>query len=132
MKFLVLILVGLLVGAMGATVVVNTMRQRDAYARGLMDVMQHHYAGLRESLRARRCDASASAHAIAQMRAVGADIDTAIYPDATPDAPFREYSARLTAALDAAAAASPVDCNALAPHVQVIGKVCDECHQQYR
>jgi cytochrome c556 len=132
MKFLIAILIGLLVGAMGATIVVNTLRQRDAYARGLMDVMQHHYSGLRESLRTRRCDAGASAHAIAQLRALGADIDTALYPDSTPDAPFREFSARLTTALDAAAAASPSACAALAPHVQVIGKVCDECHQQYR
>lgn len=132
MKFIVLLLIGLLVGAMGAVVVVNTLRARDAYARGLMEVMQHHYGGLRESLRSRRCDATASAHAIAQLHALSADVDSAIYPDATPDAPFREFSTRLASTLDAAATAAPADCAALTPHVQSIGKVCDECHQQYR
>ena len=129
MKFVILLLIGLLVGAMGATVVVNTLRARDAYARGLMDVMQHHYSGLRESLRSGRCDATTSAHALAQLRALAPDVDTAIYADATPDAPFREFSERFSTTLDAA---TPADCAALGPHVQRIGKVCDECHQQYR
>lgn len=132
MKHLILLLIGLLAGAMGATVVVNTLRQRDAYARGLMDVMQHHYAALREGVRARHCEAAATAHALAQVRALAPDIDMAIYPDATPDAPFREFSSRLGTTLDAAAAAAPADCAALAPHVQAVGKACDDCHQQYR
>jgi cytochrome c556 len=132
MKLLILFLIGLLAGAMGATVVVNTLRARDAYARGLMDVMQHNYAQLRENLRAKRCDAPASAHAIGQMRALAPDIDQAIFADATPEASFREFSTRFATTLDAAATAAPGDCAALAPHVQSIGKVCDDCHQQYR
>jgi cytochrome c556 len=132
MKYLILFLIGLLAGAMGATIFVNTMRQRDAYARGLMDVMQHHYAGLRENIRARRCEATASTYAISQLRTLATDVDSAIYPDATPDAPFREFSSRLSTMLDAASAAAPADCTVLATHVQRIGKVCDECHQQYR
>ena len=132
MKFVILLLIGLLVGVMGATVVVNTLRARDAYARGVMDVMQHHYASLRESLRSGRCDATASAHALAQLRAQASDVDTAIYADATPEAPFREFSERFSTTLDAAAAATPVDCAQLGPQVQRIGKVCDDCHQQYR
>ncbi len=132
MKLLILFFIGLLVGAMGATMVVNTLRQRDAYARGLMDVMQHDFVYLREELRSKHCDEAMSAHALAQLRALAPDTDSAIFPDSIADAPFREFSSRLTTALDAAASSAPADCAALAPHVQSIGKACDECHQRYR
>lgn len=130
MKLVIALVVGLLAGAMGAVVVANTLRQRDAYARGLMDVMQHNYSVLRESLRTRRCDPAATAHALGQLRALAPDIDTAVYTDNTPDAPFREFSGRLATTLEHAAPAA--DCAALAPLARDIGKVCDECHQQYR
>jgi cytochrome c556 len=132
MKYAILLLIGLLAGAMGATVVVNTLRQRDAFARGVMDVMQHHFATLRENIRARRCDPIQSAHAITQMGALANDIEPAIYPDSTADAPFREFTGRFTDTLGAVPSPPPTDCAVLAPLVQKIGKVCDDCHQQYR
>ena len=130
MKLLIALVVGVLIGAMGAVVVANTLRQRDAYARGLMDVMQHHYSSMREGLRVQRCEPAETARALARLRALAPDIDTAVFADDTPDAPFREFSARLVTTLDRAPAAP--DCAALAPLVQDIGTVCDECHQQYR
>ena len=132
MKLLILFFIGLVVGAMGATTVINTLRQRDAFARGVMDVVQHHYATLRENLRAQHCEETASAYAIGQMRVLSTDIDAAVYGNDTPDAPFREFDARLASTLADAAAANPKDCATLAPHVQALGKVCDECHQRYR
>jgi cytochrome c556 len=132
MKHLILLLIGLLVGAMGASIVANTLRQRDAYARGAMDVMQHHYGALREAIRAQRCDAQKTATDIAQLRALANDIEPAVYPDATPEAAFREFVERLHGALGEIPAPPPSDCTALAPLVQKVGKVCEDCHQQYR
>lgn len=137
MKYAILFLLGLAVGAMGATIVVNTLGQRDAYPRGLMNVIGHHYGVLREELRAQRCDATAgvpskSALAIGQLRGLADDINPAIYPDGAPDPPFREFTLRLHDALAEVPSPPPADCAALAPLVQKIGKVCDECHQQYR
>ena len=131
MRNLILLAIGLFLGAMGATVVSNTLQQRSAYARGTMNVMQHHYASLREDIRARRCDANRSGFAIAQMHSLSAEIAPAVYPDSTPDAPFREFMQRLDGEL-AAATPPPTQCSDLAPAVQRIGKVCDDCHQQYR
>lgn len=132
MKQIVLLLIGLVVGAMGAVIVTNALRARDAYARGAMDVMQHHYGSLREDLRAKRCDARKSLLALTQLRALSNEIEPAVYPDSTPESAFREFSARLRDALDAGVAAAPADCGALAPVAEKVGKVCDECHQQYR
>ena len=131
MRNAILLLIGLFIGAMGATVVSNTLHERNAYARGAMDVMQHHYASLREDIRARRCDANRSTQAITQLRALSAEIGPSVYADAIPDAPFREFQQRLDTELTAATP-PPADCAALAPLVQKIGKVCDDCHQQYR
>ena len=132
MKQIVLLLVGLFVGAAGAVIVVNTLRARDAYARGAMDVMQHHYGSLRERLRTKQCKATANAIALGQLRALSNEIGPAVYADATPESAFREFSSRLQDALDAGIAAAPGDCAALAPIVEKVGKVCEECHQQYR
>ena len=132
MKQIVLLLVGLLVGAVGAVIVANALRARDAYARGAMDVMQHHYGSLREGLRAKQCRAAANTIALGQLRALSNEIEPAVYADATPESAFREFSERLRDALDAGIAAAPGDCAALAPIVEKVGKVCDECHQQYR
>ena len=132
MKQIVLLLVGVLVGAVGAVIVSNALRARDAYPRGVMDVMQHHYGGLRENLRAQRCDAHKSQLALTQMRALSNEIEPAMYPDSTPESAFREFDARLRDALDAGIAAAPADCAALVPIAEKVGKVCEECHQQYR
>jgi cytochrome c556 len=132
MKNAILFLIGLFIGAAGASIAGNAMHARDAYARGAMDVMQHHYGSLRENLRAQRCDANQSKLALTQMRALSDEIAPAIYPDTTPESAFREFDTRLHDALDAGIAAAPADCAALAPIAEKIGRVCEECHQQYR
>jgi hypothetical protein len=132
MKPVILFVIGLFVGTMCATVVVNTLRERDAYARGVMDVMQHHYASLRQEIRAQHCDATKSAQAITQLRAMASEVEPAIYPDSIPDAPFREFNQRLHDDVEKIPTPPPADCAALAPLVQKIGRACDACHQQYR
>lgn len=132
MKQIVLLLLGLFVGAAGAAIAGNALRARNAYPRGAMDVMQHHYGALRESLRSQRCEAGRSLRTLTQLRALANEIAPAVYPDATPESAFREFDARLRDALDAGVAAAPVDCAALSPIAERIGRVCDDCHQQYR
>jgi hypothetical protein len=127
MRQLVLLLLGLVVGAAAGISVVNTLRQRDAYPRGLMDVMQHHYASLRDDIRRDHC--AASAHHIDVLRELAGEIGDAVYGDDIPDAPFREFNARLHDLLITPASA---DCKALAQQVQKIGESCDDCHRQYR
>lgn len=124
---LILLLVGVAVGAAGGISVVNTLRQRDAYARGLMDVMQHHYTALRDDVRRGHCDSSA-AH-LGRLRSLSDEIGEAVYGEDIADAPFREYQTRLT---DALSAPATMECRLLAAQVQKIGTACDACHRQYR
>ena len=129
MRSLILLVLGLVVGALAATSVVNALRQRDAYPRGLMNVMQHHYAALRGDVREQRCGDS-SRH-VAALKALAADIDGAIFPDTTPEPPFLEYEHRLVESLEQASIAATA-CPALAPAVERITAACDACHRQYR
>lgn len=127
MRQIVLLLLGMAVGAAGGVSLVNTLRQRDAYPRGIMDVMQHHYAALRDDARRGRCEQSEQHRRV--LHELTGEIGEAVYGEDIPDAPFREYQSRLAEALSAPA---PADCKALAPQLQKIGAACDACHRQYR
>jgi cytochrome c556 len=130
MRNLVLFLLGIAIGAIGAASIVNALRQRDAYPRGLMNVMQHHEALLRRAVRLNRCDAKITAPALGSLQELAKDIEAAFDSESTTDAPFREYAQRLRDTL--AATSSAVDCPALASGVTKIGAACDDCHRQYR
>jgi cytochrome c556 len=131
MRSLLLLILGLAFGATCATIAVNTLAKRDAYARGVMQVMQHHYAELRNGLRNGRCEAASAVRARDALQLLGTEIEPSVYADATPDPPFREYNDRLRSALsDVGDGAS--GCTALAPVVNRIGDACDACHRQYR
>jgi cytochrome c556 len=129
MRSLILLVLGLAVGALAASSVINALGRRDAYPRGLMNVMQHHAAALHEAVRGGRCD-GATAH-IAALSTLSRDIDSAMYPDSSPEESFLEYEHRLGDALTVAANAG-TDCKAIAPAVERIAAACDSCHHQYR
>jgi hypothetical protein len=126
MRNAVLVLLGLAIGAVAAANVLSALRQRDAYPRGLMNVLQHHYARLREDARRNRCT-DASLHDLDAIRRLGDDIPQAVYGADTPDAAFREYQQRLH---DAANVAAP--CANVSALVEQVGAACDACHRQYR
>lgn len=129
MRHLLLLLIGLVVGAIGAASVVNVLAQRDAYARGVMQVMQHHYADLRAQLRSGRCNGPV--HSKAMLEALSEEVEPAVYAGDEAPPPFREYLQRLRDAV-AQLPDAPAACAAIAPGVERIGNACDECHRQYR
>jgi cytochrome c556 len=131
MRPLILLLLGLAFGAICAAIAVNTLAKRDAYARGVMEVMQHHYAELRNGVRTGRCDAATVARAHEMLHLLGEEIGPSVYGDSTPDAPFREYDDRLRNAV-AKLGDGTSGCTALVPIVNRIGDSCDACHRQYR
>jgi cytochrome c556 len=130
MRNVILFVLGIAVGAFGAVNIANTLRQRDAYPRGLMNVMQHREAMLRQELRRHRCDANTTATALAGLKQSANDVEEAVYPDAIADAPFREYAQKLRDAVTAVSVSA--DCPTLAASVSKIGAACDACHRQYR
>ncbi len=130
MRNLILLVLGMAIGALAAGNVVSALRQRDAYPRGLMNVMQHHYAALRDDVRLQHCGADSAQH-LAMLRELANGIETAIYADDPVEPPFHEYDQRLRDTL-AIAPTTPADCAALAPLLDKMGAACDACHRQYR
>ncbi|QWT20942.1 cytochrome c [Bacillus sp. NP157] len=129
MRALLLVVLGLVVGALGATFAISALRQATPFHDGVMAVMQHHMGALRGNVRAKQCDGKASALHLARMRQDAGDIGEA-FPGT--DAGFGEAAGKLTQALDGAIAAAPATCEALATALKPVGDACSSCHQQYR
>lgn len=129
MRALLLVMLGLAVGAMGATFAISALHQGTPFHSGVMAVMQHHMGALRANVRAKQCDAKGSASHLGRMRETAGDL-----ADAFPgmDAPFYQAGDALTRALDGAVTAAPASCEALATALKPVGDACQACHQQYR
>lgn len=131
MRSLILLILGLAFGAVCTVIAMNALAQRSAYARGVMQVMQHHYAELRNGQRTGRCDAATIARAHGVLRLLDDEIERSVYGDSTPDPPFREYTDRLRSAVADLGDGSK-NCTELAPVINRVGDSCDACHRQYR
>ncbi|MEO8803276.1 MAG: hypothetical protein ABI304_02955 [Rudaea sp.] len=133
MRNLFLFLLGIAIGVLATANIVTALRQRDAYPRGLMNVMQHHYAELREQVDAQRCSGQISAH-LAVMRLLSNQIESAIYGNQPPDSGFHTDADDLRQSLNRAESASksPNACVALVPELKRVGDACDTCHRSYR
>ncbi len=129
MRALLLVILGLAVGAMGATFALSALRQGTPFHSGVMAVMQHHMGVLRGNVRAKQCDAKGSADHLSRMRETAGDIRQA-FPDMEPA--FFQADDGLLKALDGAIAAAPGTCEALVAALKPVGDACQSCHQQFR
>jgi cytochrome c556 len=129
MRAALLILLGLAIGALGATFALNAWRARDPLPRAVMDLLGHHAGQLKQTLKSQRCDADGIRHQLSQMQAVSGDIDAAF---AGADATFFHAADELRVAVNGALRAAPADCASLARAVKPIGDACENCHRQYR
>lgn len=129
MRALLLVILGLAVGAMGATFALSALRQGTPFHSGVMAVMQHHMGALRSNVRAKQCDAKGNAPHLARMRETAADIRDA-FPEMEPA--FFGADDTLLKSLDAAVAAAPTTCEALVAALKPVGDACQSCHQQFR
>ncbi len=131
MRSLFLLVLGIAFGAAVAAIALNALGRRDAYARGVMQVLQHETGDLRSALRAKACGTADAARAKMLIGALTEEIEPSVLGDSSADPPFREYLQRLRDASAELTASAP-DCVALAPIVTKIGDACDACHRQYR
>src|SRR4051812_46989103 len=104
MRALLLVILGLAVGAMGATFAISALHQGTPFHSGVMAVMQHHMGALRANVRANQCDAKGSSLHLNRMRETASDLHEA-FPDM--DAPFVKAADSLARTLDGAIAAAP-------------------------
>jgi hypothetical protein len=130
MRFLVCLIVGLAVGAIAASTFVNATAQRDAWPRGVMNVMQHELVSARAAARTQRCASSSVRTASAHLQLLASDIEPALLAPGTKDRVFSQYASDLRSAL--AKWDTGADCARQGDALTVIANACEACHRDYR
>ena len=131
MRSLILVLIGLFVGAACALLAMSALRQGTAYPNGVMAVMSAQMGALNESVKQNRCAATDLTPRLQTLRHLGNDLEPAFLPTGD-DARFSEHASNLRAALDAALAAPPADCAAAKVVVDKVGAGCQACHRDFK
>jgi cytochrome c556 len=131
MRSLLLAVIAAFVGALAAVQVTAALRQRDAYPRGVMEVMAYHAGALELASRKQRCAADATAKDFAMLVTMSGEIPRA-FPDLMQDKQFAKFANDAHAFDGQAAANPPRDCPALRKTLAQIGGHCDQCHRVYR
>lgn len=131
MRSLILLLIGLFVGAACSLVAVSALRQGTAFPNGVMAVMSAQMGALNQSLKQNRCAATDLLPRLQTLRHLGNDLEPAFLPT-QDDERFIRYASDLRAAVDAALAAPPADCAAAGVALNRIGGTCKACHDDFK
>lgn len=131
MKFVVLLLVGIFIGALGAVAGISAMRQGPPYHAVVMGVLGKQSQALRAMREAGQCPPADMARRLDVMRAIAGETDAAFLPVGDDDL-FRQHSSAMQERLVAAVAAPPQDCDALGPVLASVGETCKGCHEDFR
>lgn len=130
MRAALLIVLGLVIGILGTTFTISALHQRTPLPRAVMSVMAFHMGQLRQAVKANQCDATATRTHLDRLQSTAQDIPAAFKG---AEAPFLQAADKLQGSLhDAAAAATPATCAALAAAIKPVGDACESCHQRFR
>ena len=129
MRAIILLVIGLAMGAIAASYAANTMAARHAYTRGVMAIMQHHVSALGAQAKAGQCPADASLDHFHRISGAAAEIEPAF---AGADADFFKHARALADATAATIANAPADCPGLKQAMAKVGETCKSCHELYR
>lgn len=131
MRAVVMLGVGIVVGALGAVTAVGAMKQDVPYSRASMTLIRHHFNPLRKMVETGRCDAPEARRHLLGLQALSADFH-GFLPTGGDDQAFLAHGERFQAAVAAALAADPATCAALDQANQSLGGACKACHDEFR
>jgi cytochrome c556 len=131
MRTLLLALLAAVIGALAAVQIVGALRQRDAYPRGVMDVMAVHAGALDQAVRTQRCTPETTTRDLSMLVTMSGEIPHA-FPDLMQDKQFAKFAHDAHAFDQQIAANPPRDCPALNKAMAQIGEHCDQCHRIFR
>ncbi len=129
MRAVILIVIGLVVGAFGTHMLERTINARHAYPRAVMHMMAHHVGAMKNGIKNKQCNPDTTAEHLETMYVASRDIGAAF---GTDDKHFNELADKLHVSLQDASQNPPADCAALATALDTIGQHCSDCHMEYR
>lgn len=130
MRYLVCLIGGALLGALLALTVSSILRERDAWPRAVMTVMQHEVGRARDLVHAGQCAAPEVALVTTHLGLMSKDIEPALLAPGTHDSVFSRYAGDLRTAIATFAAAN--DCPSRRDALTQISNACDACHRDYK
>lgn len=131
MRSILLLLVGITLGAACTAYLMNALNRRSAYSDGVMTVMGHQMKSLGQNLKQNRCSPSDLTPHLQTLRLVANDIEPA-FDSMKDDAQFGRYASSLRAAADTALAAPLTTCAVASTAIGKVDQACDSCHRDYR
>jgi cytochrome c556 len=129
MRYVVLFLLGLAIGAAFAVIAANRINEGQAYPHGVMAVLRAQSAALDRSVKQNRCTTNDLLPRLQTIRAVANDIEPAFGED---DERFGKHASTLRAAADAALSTPPGNCQAAAATLDRINEACSACHHDFK
>jgi hypothetical protein len=130
MRYLICLIVGLLAGALMASMAANAIAQRHAWPRGLMNVMQHELVDARGAARAGKCLAPAMPAAAAHLQLLATDLEPAVLAPDAKDRVFSQYASEMREAI--AHWDPKADCALQTDALTKVANACEACHRDYR
>lgn len=132
LQFLIVLLVGLIMGAVCTSIAIEALRKGTEFSRGVMAVQAAHAMALNKLAKDNRCSAPEIQKELLPMRIIAADIEPAFKSLAEQDQQFVRYAADLRRVLDLQLAKGIDNCADLAAGISSIKQSCDNCHRDYK
>lgn len=129
MRAALLILLGLVIGVIGTSQVMNALAARNPMPKAVMHTMGYHMGELKQAMKAQKCDATTIQHHLLRLESTATDI---VPTFGIADQGFGDAANKLQASLQQAAVSAPATCAALATALKPVGEACQDCHQKYR
>ncbi len=132
MRMLLLLLLGLVVGALGGSMAARSIAMGHAYPRGVMAVLQVRLGNARRALETRPlCDLARGRMELAAIARFSSETTPALNAEAEPR--LLQLSRQMQATADRAVEAeAATSCDALGSWISKIDEACTACHREYR
>ena len=132
LQFLIVILIGLIMGAVCTSIAINALSKGTEFSRGVMAVQAAHAMALNKLAKDNRCSTPEIQKELLPMRIIAADIEPAFKSLAEQDQQFVRYAADLRRVLDLQLAKGIDNCADLATAASAIKQACENCHRDYQ
>lgn len=129
MRAVLLMLLGLAIGAIATVNVMSALSARNPMPKAVMATMNYHFGELKHALKTRQCAAATSQLHLQRLQSTALDIVPVF---GIPDQAFSDAARQLQTRLLQATQSAPADCVALTAAIRPIEQACKSCHQKYR
>lgn len=131
-RYLFLLLLGLVLGAIGAVMLMRALDARkDHFPDALMTVQAWSMGQLKKNVELNRCAATDTVPHLQMLRRTADAIEPGFAEEAK-DERFVKHASNFRAALDAAQANPPLACESLKKTLGEVGGQCKACHDDFK